>query len=67
MQLRVGFQIAHDEGFVVFLKLRKSTVGGVRRHGCADGPLVNGGRLVFLEERRGNKRFEDKPASEVYA
>lgn len=48
-------------------KLRKSTVAGICGHGCAERPLVDGLRLVFLEERRGDERLEDKPATEVDA
>jgi hypothetical protein len=51
----------------VGFKLRKPTTGGVRGHGCAEGPLIDGGRLVFLEQRRSDERFEDKPTAEVDA
>lgn len=60
-------RVAYDEGFVVLLKLRKSAAAGVRGHGCAEGPLIDGGRLVFLVKRRSDERFEDKPATEVDA
>lgn len=48
-------------------KLRKSAVGGVCGHGCAEGPLIDGGRLVFLVQCRGDEGFEDKPTTEVDA
>ena len=59
--------MTHDEGLVVILKLRKSTIGGIRGQGYADCPLIDGGRLVPLKKRRGNERLEDKPAAEVDA
>lgn len=64
---RNGFQVTHDEGLVVLLKLRKSATTGVRRHGCADGPLIHSLRLVFLEKCRSDERFEDKPTAKVDA
>jgi hypothetical protein len=51
----------------VVFKLRKTTAGGVRSHGDADSPFIDGVRLVLLEKRRGNEWLEDKPTAEVYA
>lgn len=59
--------MTHDEGLVMVLKLRKTTIGGIRGQGYADCPFVDSCRLVLLEKRRGNERFEDKPAAEVDA
>ena len=64
-ELEGGLQITHDEGFVVVLELRKSAVGGVCSHSDTDGPLINSGRLVFLEKRRGDERLKNEPATEV--
>ena len=58
---------AHNKSLVVVFKLRKPTAGGIRGHSGTDGPFINGGRLVLLEKRRGNERFEDKPTTEVNA
>jgi hypothetical protein len=62
---RDGFYVTHDESFVVVLKLRKPTTAGIRGHRYAEGPLIDGLRLVFLEKRRGNEGFENKPTTEV--
>jgi hypothetical protein len=54
--------VTHDEGLVVIFKLRKSATGGVRSHGCADSPFVDGGGIL-LEEGRGDERLEDEPST----
>jgi hypothetical protein len=48
------------------LRLQPTARARIGRHSLAEGPLINRGG-VFLIQGRGDKRFHDKPATEVYA
>ena len=73
--MRVGKGVSHeglksltyDECIVMMLQLVKSAACLVSCHECADRPLINRtGISVFLEERRGDERFQHKPPSNIH-
>lgn len=67
VESRDRFRIAHNKGLVVVFELRNTAAGGVCGHVCADGPFIDGRRLVLLEKIRGDEWLENEPTSEVYA
>ena len=51
----------------MIFELSEATTGGVCGHGNADGPFIDCGRLVLLEEGWGNEWLENEPATEIDA